>query len=178
MPNAGVFWEKLLYGLAGASSGPPAQRRDRILAALREVGYDPGTGGVHDDAALAAQPPHQLIIVASDGTDDDVTLVAIPDAQLADADRAALDLLDGSAIDLGTEDDHPDLYRAWQQIALSTGARSTDWFEGAGQMVLDNASELDDRWSDYAFRPGRHGRIDGARLDRNFTRVTFVIERV
>ncbi len=177
MPNAGDFWEQLLYGLAGTSSGPPAERRDRILAALRSIGYRPGDPAL-DPAALAALAPHRLVIVAGDGADDDVTLVAIPDAELDDGARDALARLDGASIDVGTADDDPALFRAWQQVALATGARDVGWFEDIGAAVPDDARDLIDRWSAHAFRPDRAGRLDGARLDRNFAGVTFVIERV
>jgi hypothetical protein len=178
MPNPGTYWETLLYGLAGVSSGTPAQRRDRILAALREVGFDPHGAAALDDAALAAMPPHRLVIVASDGSDDDVTFCVLPEAELDAGAIDALDLLDGWAVDAGGDDVDPARWAAWQDIALSTTARSRSWFEDIGGTVPENADAIVDRWAAYAFGPGRHNRLDGARFDRNFTRATFVLERV
>lgn len=181
MPHATQIWETLLYALAGTSSGPFAQRRDRILAALREVGFDPAGAAALDDDALEAQPPHRLLIIASDGADDDFTFVAVPEDGLADDLAAALARCEDETIDVGTAADHPDLWTAWVRLALASGARDTDWLTASGDDLpidADEASALAGLWVDHAFAAGSGGRVPGAKLDRRFTRVTFVLERV
>jgi hypothetical protein len=179
MPNAGRIWETLLYGLAGTSTGPFAQRRDRLLAALREVGLDPDGAAALDEDALAGRPPHVLVIVAGDGADDDFTFAAVPEDAL-DADpelAAAVAALADETIDIGTPEDAPALWQAWARVALATGARALDELAELGPLGDDEARFVD-RWAAYAFTPRRGGRLDGARLDLRVTRVCFVLERV
>jgi hypothetical protein len=172
-------WETLLYGLAGTSAGPFAARRDRILAALASVHLEVVGAAALDEAALEALPPHRLVIVIGDAVDDDVTFAAVPEAELDDDLRRALDLLDGASIDVGTPDEDSALWTAWRRIALATGARDVEWFAEQGQLDdLPDAIALYERWRAHAFGVTRGNRVDGARLDRRFTRVTFVIERI
>jgi hypothetical protein len=180
MPHGGHIWETLLYGLAGTSSGPYAQRRDRILAALREVGFDPAGAAALDEDALDALPAHVLVIVASDGADDDFTFVALPEDAIGDLDGALRACAD-ETVDVGTAADRPDLWKAWVEIALASGARDAAWFTEAGDDLpidADAAAAIAERWADHAFRPSRGGRLDGENLDRRFTRTVFVLERV
>jgi hypothetical protein len=181
MPHAGEIWETLLYGLTGTASGPFAARRDRILAALREVGFDPAGAAELDDDALEAMPAHRLVIIASDGADDDFHLAAIPDDDLDGELRAALDRLDGETIDVGTAGNFPELWSAWVTVALATGARDRDTLAVAGDPLPlddDRIAAVTDRWAEHHIALGRGGRLDGAALDKCFSRVTFVMENV
>jgi hypothetical protein len=184
MPHAGQIWESLLYALSGAAvlkHERLADGRDAVLAALAGAGFVVEGAAALDDAALKALEPHQLVIICSDGADDDFTFAAVPESELDDHLRAAVRALDGETIEIGTPEYAPELWQAWVEVALATGARDRETLESAGDPLgLDDdaIAALTDRWKSHAFGPLRGGRLDGKRFDRRFTAVSFVIERV